>query len=61
MTEAELAAMLAHDEGHWWYRGRRRIVCEELADCSCPARPAQCWTPAAAPAACSTSCATTVT
>jgi SAM-dependent methyltransferase len=26
MTEAELRAMLANDEHHWWYRGRRRIL-----------------------------------
>lgn len=26
MDAAELQAMLGHDERHWWYRGRRRIV-----------------------------------
>ncbi|MCW3064914.1 MAG: methyltransferase [Solirubrobacterales bacterium] len=26
MDEAELQAMLATDERHWWYRGRRRII-----------------------------------
>jgi SAM-dependent methyltransferase len=26
MDEAELQAMLAADEGHWWYRGRRRVI-----------------------------------
>src|ERR1044072_9130627 len=30
MTEAELAAMLAHDEAHWWYRGRRRTLAAGL-------------------------------
>ncbi|MCW3016021.1 MAG: hypothetical protein JWO02_3113 [Solirubrobacterales bacterium] len=26
MVTSELAAMLAHDEQHWWYRGRRRVL-----------------------------------
>lgn len=26
MNEAELAAMIEHDEQHWWYRGRRRVL-----------------------------------
>jgi len=26
MHDAELAAMFAHDERHWWYRGRRRVI-----------------------------------
>jgi SAM-dependent methyltransferase len=26
MLAAERDAMLSHDESHWWYRGRRRIV-----------------------------------
>jgi len=26
MTPEELAAMLAHDEDHWWYRGRRAVL-----------------------------------
>jgi SAM-dependent methyltransferase len=26
MTEDELQAMIAADEGHWWYRGRRRVL-----------------------------------
>jgi SAM-dependent methyltransferase len=26
MDEAELQAMLATDERHWWYRGRRRVL-----------------------------------
>ena len=30
MTHDELAAMLAGDEHHWWYRGRRRILRAEL-------------------------------
>lgn len=31
MNSAEHAAMLAHDEQHWWYRGRRRVLNEVLA------------------------------
>jgi SAM-dependent methyltransferase len=30
MTNDELQAMLASDEQHWWYRGRRRVVRAEL-------------------------------
>jgi SAM-dependent methyltransferase len=30
MDPRELRAMIAHDERHWWYRGRRRIVRAEL-------------------------------
>jgi SAM-dependent methyltransferase len=30
MTSEELQAMLASDERHWWYRGRRRILRAEL-------------------------------
>lgn len=30
MTHDELRAMLASDERHWWYRGRRRVVRAEL-------------------------------
>lgn len=30
MDARELQAMLDHDEHHWWYRGRRRIVRAEL-------------------------------
>ncbi len=30
MQTAEMTAMLDHDEQHWWYRGRRRIVRAEL-------------------------------
>src|SRR5699024_4964536 len=26
MTEDELQAMMAADESHWWYRGRRRVL-----------------------------------
>jgi 2-polyprenyl-3-methyl-5-hydroxy-6-metoxy-1,4-benzoquinol methylase len=26
MRKSELSAMLAHDERHWWYRGRRRVL-----------------------------------
>jgi SAM-dependent methyltransferase len=32
MDEAELQAMLATDERHWWYRGRRRVVRAVLDD-----------------------------
>jgi SAM-dependent methyltransferase len=30
MREAELQAMLAADERHWWYRGRRRVLAAVL-------------------------------
>jgi SAM-dependent methyltransferase len=40
MTEAELAAMLAHDEAHWWYRGRRRILAAVLDGLALPRHPA---------------------
>ena len=30
MVDSELHAMLASDERHWWYRGRRRILRAEL-------------------------------
>jgi SAM-dependent methyltransferase len=30
MTHDELHAMLASDEEHWWYRGRRRVLRAEL-------------------------------
>jgi SAM-dependent methyltransferase len=30
MQTAEMTAMLDHDEQHWWYRGRRRILRAEL-------------------------------
>jgi SAM-dependent methyltransferase len=30
MTPDELAAMLASDERHWWYRGRRQVIRAEL-------------------------------
>jgi SAM-dependent methyltransferase len=30
MTHDEHEAMLAHDERHWWYRGRRRVLRAEL-------------------------------
>jgi SAM-dependent methyltransferase len=30
MVDTELHAMLSNDERHWWYRGRRRILCAEL-------------------------------
>jgi SAM-dependent methyltransferase len=31
MDTVEVQAMLNHEDHHWWYRGRRRIVCDELA------------------------------
>jgi SAM-dependent methyltransferase len=31
MDRVEVQAMLDQEDRHWWYRGRRRIVCEELA------------------------------
>jgi SAM-dependent methyltransferase len=30
MVDTELHALLANDERHWWYRGRRRLLCAEL-------------------------------
>jgi SAM-dependent methyltransferase len=36
VDEAELEAMLDHDERHWWYRGRRRIVCDVVARLGVP-------------------------
>lgn len=36
MQESELPAMLARDEDHWWFRGRRRIVNRELERLSLP-------------------------
>jgi SAM-dependent methyltransferase len=31
MDQVEVQAMLNQEDRHWWYRGRRRIVCEELS------------------------------
>jgi SAM-dependent methyltransferase len=31
MDRVEVQAMLDQEDRHWWYRGRRRIVCDELA------------------------------
>jgi SAM-dependent methyltransferase len=31
MDRVEVQAMLHQEDRHWWFRGRRRIVCEELA------------------------------
>lgn len=39
MTESELTAMLAHDERHWWYRGRRRVLAAVLDRLDLPPRP----------------------
>jgi SAM-dependent methyltransferase len=30
MDRVEVQAMLDQEDHHWWYRGRRRIVCDEL-------------------------------
>jgi SAM-dependent methyltransferase len=30
VDEAEFQAILEHDQSHWWYRGRRRIVVQEI-------------------------------
>jgi SAM-dependent methyltransferase len=30
MVSSELQAMLESDDRHWWYRGRRRVICAEL-------------------------------
>lgn len=30
MEEAEFRALVAHDEHHWWYRGRRRVIAAQL-------------------------------
>jgi SAM-dependent methyltransferase len=37
MDPRELQAMLGHDERHWWYRGRRRIVRAEIDRLALPA------------------------
>ncbi|MEA2197324.1 MAG: hypothetical protein QOJ25_1375 [Solirubrobacteraceae bacterium] len=37
MEERELKALLAADEHHWWYRGRRRIIRAELDRLPLPA------------------------
>jgi 2-polyprenyl-3-methyl-5-hydroxy-6-metoxy-1,4-benzoquinol methylase len=36
MDQRELDAMLAHDEHHWWYRGRRRVIAAELEQLGLP-------------------------
>jgi SAM-dependent methyltransferase len=38
MTSDELNAMIATDDRHWWYRGRRRVLCATL-DGLAPASP----------------------
>jgi SAM-dependent methyltransferase len=38
MTPDEQQAMLAADERHWWYRGRRRVLRAELDRLALPAR-----------------------
>jgi SAM-dependent methyltransferase len=37
MDERLMQAMLAADEHHWWYRGRRRIIAVDLANLPRPA------------------------
>lgn len=39
MDDSELHAMLAHDEHHWWYRGRRRVLRAAINRCNLPPRP----------------------
>jgi SAM-dependent methyltransferase len=39
MDRAEFQAMLALDDRHWWYRGRRRIVRAVIDDARLPPRP----------------------
>lgn len=36
MDRRELQAIHAHEDRHWWYRGRRRIVCDEIARLGLP-------------------------
>lgn len=36
MHRRELRAMLARDDGHWWFRGRRRVVAAGLERLSLP-------------------------
>ncbi len=36
MDDSELQAMLRHDEHHWWYRGRRRVLRAALERCQVP-------------------------
>ncbi len=37
MDDSELRAMLRHDEHHWWYRGRRRVLHAALDRARVPA------------------------
>ena len=37
MSSAELHAILANDDCHWWYRGRRRVIRAMLDDMQLPA------------------------
>jgi SAM-dependent methyltransferase len=39
MRESELQAMLALDDRHWWYRGRRRVLRAVLAELPLPPDP----------------------
>ena len=36
MRASELAAMIAHDDRHWWYRGRRRVLAAVLDGIALP-------------------------
>lgn len=38
MEQSELDAMLRHDEHHWWYRGRRRVLRAALDRAGLPAQ-----------------------
>ncbi len=37
MVTSEFDAMLAHDDGHWWYRGRRQVLRSTLDRLAIPA------------------------
>ncbi len=39
MQTHEFDAMLEHDEAHWWYRGRRRVLRAQLERLALPADP----------------------
>jgi SAM-dependent methyltransferase len=39
MDERELQSMVALDDRHWWYRGRRRVVMAEIERLTLPPRP----------------------
>ena len=58
MDRSEIDAILAGDESHWWYRGRRRVLHAELDRVALPPAPGSSMR-AADRDACSTSCAAT--